>query len=358
MKMSLENSLKKYEYVKNALKQKILKGEIKEKLPGERELAKQFKISYMTIRKAIEKLADEEIVYKEPSIGTFVCKKGFIYKKTHNIGFFLPHWIGGGITGYYYSALFTQIENFAHMYGYNIVYFSKIESIFPYADRRKVDGLIFAYFPEEERYLKEISPFVHIVTVENALENSGIPAILIDNFDGGYQAAKYLINLGHRNIAYITGRFNNKLAFDRYNGFMAALKEHKIKIPEEYIIKGDFLFDTGFKLAETILSLKPSPTAVVTGNDEMALGLIKGLNLLGKKVPDDISVVGFDDIENSRQFHPALTTIHVPHDIVAKLAVEYLLNLIDNKATNEKSTFTPVKVVPVHLVERESCKRL
>ncbi|MGC8765315.1 MAG: GntR family transcriptional regulator [Brevinematia bacterium] len=353
-KMSSKVNTPKYELIKETLRDMVLNGEIKDKLPGERVLAKEFGVSYMTMRKAVEELTDEEFLYKEPGRGTFVCRKGYIYKKTYNIGFFLPEWIGGGITGHYYSTLFNQLEHFSHLNGYNLIYFSKVKDLFPYSPRRKADGIIFTLFPEEEEYIREIQSFVHIVTVETALEGSSIPAVLIDNFSGGYQATSHLIKLGHERIAYITGRLNNKLGLDRLSGYKKALSDANIKLREGYIIEGDFLFDTGFNLTEKVLSLSPVPTAVVTGNDLMALGLMKGLQIAGRNVPEDISLVGFDDIEAASQSHPALTTIHVYHDEVAKMAVEMLLRLIDNNFS-EKQT---VKCVPVTLIERESCRKI
>ncbi len=356
--MFYEGKTPKYQKIKDTLRQMILNGEFRDRIPGERVLARQFNVSYMTMRKAIEDLTDEELLYKEAGRGTFICKKGHIYKKTYNIGFFLPGWIGGGITGHYYSTLFNQIEHFAHLNGYNVIYFSNIKDIFPYSEKRKVDGLICALFPEEEKFVREISSFVNIVTVETALENSNVPAILIDNFSGSYQATSYLISLGHERIGYITGRLNNRLSFDRLNGYKKALSDANIKIPDSYVIEGDFLFDTGFKLTEKILSLSPLPTAVVTGNDLMSLGLMKGLQISGYRVPDDISLVGFDDVEASTQSHPALTTIHVPHDEVAKSAIEILLELINNKPINLNAHYPLIKTIPLEMVIRDSCKKI
>ncbi len=352
--MENEKFLPKYEKIKQMIKRAILEGEYTDKLPGERVLAERFKVSYMTMRKAIEDLTEEELLYKEPGKGTFVCRKGYIYKKTYNIGFFLPEWIGGGITGHYYSTLFNQIERNVRLYGYNLLYFSKVKDIFPFSEKRKVDGVLFTLFPEEEEYLQNISEFINCVTLENALENSNIPAVIPDNFSGGYQATRHLIELGHKRIAYITGRFNNKLTFDRFEGYKKALKDAKITVPEDYIIEGDFLFDTGFNLTDKILSLSPLPSAIVTANDLMALGLMKGLQLKGKKIPDDISIVGFDDIEAASQSHPALTTIHVHHDKIAKTAIEILLEMINNTFENKKNF---VKVIPVDLVLRGSTKK-
>ncbi len=353
--MENENLLPKYEQIKLQIKKAIIEGEFTDKLPGERILAEKFNVSYMTMRKAIEDLTEEEILYKEPGRGTFVCKKGHIYKKTYNIGFFLPEWIGGGITGHYYSTLFNQIERNVHNHGYNLLYFSKIKDIFPYSDKRKVDGILFTLFPEEEEYLRSISNFINCVTLENILEYSNIPAVIPDNFGGGYEATKYLIKLGHKNIAYITGRFNNKLTFERYNGYKKALEEYDIKVPENYVIEGDFLFDTGFKLTNNVLSLSPLPTAVVTGNDLMALGLMKGLQLNGIKVPNDISIVGFDDIDAASQSHPTLTTMHVYHDKIAEIATNILFKMINNEYEHQKQE---VIIVPVSLVERDSTKKI
>ncbi len=353
-KMENEKFLPKYEKVKQLIKQAIIEKEYTDKLPGERVLADRFKVSYMTMRKAIEDLTEEELLYKEPGKGTFVCKKGFIYKKTYNIGFFLPEWIGGGITGHYYSTLFNQIEKNTRLYGYNLLYFSKINDIFPFSEKRKVDGILFVLFPKEEEYLRSISEFINCVTLENALENSNIPAVIPNNLSGGYQATKHLIELGHKKIAYITGRLNEKLSFDRLEGYKKALKDANIPFYEDYIIEGDFLFDTGFNLTDKFLSLSPPPTAVVTANDLMALGLMKGLQIRGKKIPEDISICGFDDIEAASQSNPTLTTIHVHHDKIAKRAIEILFELINNTFEHKKQL---VEYIPVDLIVRGSTKR-
>ena len=173
---------------------------------------------------------------------------------------------------------------------------------------------------------------------------------IIDNaFEGGYLAGRYLIERGHRDIGAIPGQLSRNTGGGRHQGFMKALQEAHIDIREEWIVQGDFEPESGYKAMHQILSQKQRPTAVFCGGDIMAMGAICAADELGLRVPQDISVIGYDNVRNARYFTPALTTIHQPKERLGEMAFTMLLDRIISK--REES-----QVIEVHpkLIERRS----
>lgn len=142
---------------------------------------------------------------------------------------------------------------------------------------------------------------------------------VIDNaFRGGYIAGRYLIERGHREIGVIPGPLERNTGAGRLAGFMQAMKEAHISVPENWIVQGDFEPESGYRAMQQILNQQHRPTAVFCGGDIMAMGAICAADEMGLRVPQDISLIGYDNVRNARYFSPALTTIHQPKDSSAR----------------------------------------
>jgi LacI family transcriptional regulator len=171
-----------------------------------------------------------------------------------------------------------------------------------------------------------------------------------ENFQGAYTATRYLIELNHRRIGFITGTPELGCSVERLAGYKAALTEFGIPIDPALIYEGDFQQPQGFEGTLTLLALPDPPTAIFASNDEMALGVMEAARVRGLRLPEDLSVIGFDDITQAAQVHPTLTTIHQPLEQMGRLAAETLLKLINDP------TFVVERIVlPTHLVIRQSC---
>jgi DNA-binding LacI/PurR family transcriptional regulator len=200
-----------------------------------------------------------------------------------------------------------------------------------------------------DRIIKRSVPIVLLAHSFN-----DIPCVNVDNFKGGYLATNYLLSLGYKRIAIITGPDVDlrEETVERLKGYKKALKEKDVEIYEEYIVNGKFSYESGYYAMERLLNLNKIPEAVFACDDSMALGAISAINEFNLKVPEDISIIGFDNIIQSKYSTPALTTIAQPRIEMGKRATELLINLInDDNAVKQKNIILPLK-----LIKRKSSK--
>ncbi|MEQ4693886.1 ribose operon transcriptional repressor RbsR [Providencia manganoxydans] len=219
--------------------------------------------------------------------------------------------------------------------------------------QKRVDGLLImcteAQGPSKEvlsRY-----PSVPTVMMDWSPFESGGDIIQDNSFLGGEMATRYLIEAGFTQIACIAGPQDKSPAQARFQGFLAAMKQASLSIPDEYIIFSDFEFAGGFESMNKLLELTNPPKAIFAGNDAMAVGAYQAVFRQGLKVPDDISIIGYDDIDLSPYMIPPLTTIHQPKDELGKLAVNQLIFRMDNPEASAN-----VLVLTPKLIERQSVK--
>ncbi len=214
------------------------------------------------------------------------------------------------------------------------------------------DGLLLILPRNPEAYLDTLnqSRFPYVLIDHQGLGDQ-VPAVGSKNWDGAYAATKYLIELGHRRIGFITGALELGAAIDRLAGYKAALIDHQLPIDPALIIEGTFFQPEGYSGARTLLNLEQRPTAIFASNDVMAFGVMEAVRDCGLRIPADISVLGFDDIDQASHVYPPLTTVRQPMQEMGRLAVKMLLERI-------KDPDRPVERVelPTTLIIRQSCQ--
>ena len=173
------------------------------------------------------------------------------------------------------------------------------------------------------------------------------------NWQGGYDATKYLVDLGHRRIGFITGTMDLGCSRDRLEGYQAALRARGLLIDPQLIQEGDFLQPTGFTAAQSLLALPERPTAIFASNDVMAFGVMEAVRDRGLRIPEDVSIVGFDNIPQAVQVSPQLTTVQQPLADMGHEATRMLLTLIQDP----ERPYQRVEL-PTHLVVRASTRRI
>ena len=173
----------------------------------------------------------------------------------------------------------------------------------------------------------------------------------VDNVGGAQMAVEHLIRLGHRRIATVTGPLNMVASQDRLSGYRQALEAHRVPLVEELIVEGDFTEGSGFSAIQQLLSL--SPTAIFAASDIMAFGVLKGLREVGLRVPQDIALVGFDDVSATLVIEPSLTTIRQPIERLGSRAVEALLSVLEGLPEEDPSVYRAV--LSTELAVRASC---
>jgi LacI family repressor for deo operon, udp, cdd, tsx, nupC, and nupG len=261
------------------------------------------------------------------------------------------------ITNPFFSNVLRGIELVATEYGYQVLLgdaqniVERESSYLAILGQKKADGVILLTARTDQKVLEELSEEYPVVLACEYYEGSNLPTVSIDNISSARKATEYLISLNHKRIAHISGPLKVVVGRDRLKGFYQAMAQHGLSVDPLMVQEGDFSYESGFNLMKKLLTLDEPPTAVFAGNDEMAMGAIKAAKSKGLKVPEDLSVVGFDDIKFASIFEPALTTIAQPTFEMGKKAMELLLKLINNEEL-EKDQF----MLADQLIVRDSCR--
>lgn len=278
-------------------------------------------------------------------------------KKSWTIGILFDEKLNVGMKHPFFNAIIESFKKSVEARGYDLLFISKDIggdkiSYLDHCKIRAVDGvIIITSKPNDEEIQEIINSDFPCVVVDNECRRTS--SVHSDDIEGCCLVAKYLYSLGHRKIANIYGSLDTFSGNIRYNEFKNALEELGVEIRDEYFVDGGyFSFDGGYNAMKTLLELEDKPTAVFAAGDFMAIGAISAIKEKGLNVPEDISVIGYDDLEISRYITPKLTTIRQNTDLIGENAADILINLID-----KKSSRTSV-IVPVELVVRDSCKSL
>lgn len=276
--------------------------------------------------------------------------RNMIRKQTQTIGLIVPQ-----LSNEYWSSLAEYIQEAAWDRGYTMLLSTagygiekQLSCIHTMAER-KVDGIITGINldnPDERRLLQTVSlPELNIVSLVQKLPGSA--HICTDQFHGAVQAVEHLIKLGHTEIAYVG------FASERELGYKHALAMHGITPNPLLQVWGNGgTFQAGLQAVLELKSQGSPFTAIFCWNDMMALGVIQALETLGLRVPEDVAVIGFDDIPLASLVKPALTTVHQPLERIGKTVVQCLFDLIHGK---EQASDMPPIMLPVELIVRESC---
>lgn len=211
--------------------------------------------------------------------------------------------------------------------------------------RKQVDGLILTSYENEWRKIEPFAAFGPMVLCNEYERNTKVPIIRMDQFEAGYIGTRHLIEQGHERIACTCGDKSN-LAKDRQAGYRKALAEKGLLVPDEWIFSNVFDLEDGKRVLRTMMYLKETPTAVFTGSDQVAAGMIMAAKAMGKSVPGDIAIIGFDDQPICKVVEPALTTIRQPIEELGTTAMEVMIDLIAiKKELNHQEILLPYDLV-------------
>jgi LacI family transcriptional regulator len=219
---------------------------------------------------------------------------------------------------------------------------------------RGAGGIIFADIISNRSQLEEaLSQGIPSVVINNYVDDLDVSCIAVDNARGAEEAVSYLINLGHKKIAHITGDVITQAAAQRLEGYKKALKKNNIALRQDYILNTDYSRGDARAAAEKVFKLSDPPSAVFIASDSMALEAMNVASELGKRIPQDISIVGFDDNPSGLYGPVSLTTVRQPLIKMAEESVKELNRLVTDKKAKVKKL-----VLPTELVVRESAQAL
>lgn len=266
----------------------------------------------------------------------------------------------GDIRNPFYSELTRAIEDILNREGYMVVlcdsdYDPKKEELYlQTAGELGFSGVIMTSAMETKELLQILENLsCPVVLLNRYLRTFEADVVSFDNYNGGYIAAEHLIKLGHRKITILAGPSNSTSSKDRLRGYSDALRDYGLEYKEEEVTYGDLRWTTGYEFGLELLRRTERPTAVFAGNDLMALGIIQAYLDNGLKVPEDLSVVGFDDIPAACMGAVKLTTIRQPQYEMGVEAAKMMLGRIKGIPQAPKRVIFDAK-----LVVRESTKAL
>ena len=283
-----------------------------------------------------------------------ISASSLVSNKSNLIGVVIPQTEPGRAMVFenpFYSEMLSSIEYNARLQGYHVIVSgtNADEKYFTLAKQRNMDGVIVIGAYPEDFYEGLNRSNIPIVLVDSYLDNHEYKEVKLDDVYGGYIATKYLIDHGHKKIAFMSGKVKDGgVSARRYQGYINALKENDIPVKPDYIFHGNVDFEEAGILAKKIVE-KTDCTAIFCMADIMAVGTINELNRLNVKIPDQISVIGFDNLNIANYCTPGLTTIGQDIFMKGKMAVDML-----SKAIGEKEMQQEECVLPVEVVERES----
>ena len=279
--------------------------------------------------------------------------RGLVTGRSHTLGL-----VVSDIRNYFFAEVARGAEDAACRAGHDLILCNSdldpekqmryVQSLL----EKRVDGILMNSVSVLSRRQQEqlAAMDIAIVLLNRTAPRGAFSTVCADNRRGGKLAAEYLLQLGHRSIAHLTGPRHHGNMTDRAKGFLGALAAAPVPV-KPVVIYGRNNFTGGYNMGRELLQHHPGITAIFAANDIMAFGAIRALAEAGRRIPADVSVIGFDDIELAAIINPPLTTIHQPKYEIGEAAVEILLRHTDRK--NHRGP--EHRVFDVRLVERESC---
>jgi len=365
--------LPKYKQIAKSLIEKIKKSEYKKNtfLPSENKLARIYKCSRITVRQALSILIRKNLIKSIPGVGSIVTggtdvasnikEEDIIYPKSiKNIYIILvfPERVKLGIENPFYAEIISGIEEKVREKGYHLS-FTVCESVRRISDlseliiNKHVNGFILLGDIEEKINELIKRSGLPVISVNNPLcERYGIPVVVNDDYRGGYEVAKFLLDIGCKKLACVKGPKDSPSCEIRFEGFVSGLKNLGYNTSNLNVVEGNLEFEGGYEGTKKIFTSfhKQIPDAIFCINDLMAIGSMKYITEQGLRIPDNVNVIGFDNIAQSSQVLPPLTTVDMRRREMGFIAAEKLIEFIE-----DKNKFYPIKIVlPCKLIIRAS----
>ena len=295
------------------------------------------KVSKATKEKVLK--AAKELNYEKNGIASDLKRKS-----TKTIALILSD-----LSGPFYSELIRGVQDVVVDHGFDLVVCSAMggenSTAAKYLTEHRADGCIVLAHNITDQVIERASNRDYpIVLLDRDVKGESTYHIEVDNFHGGYKATEYLVEQGHTKIGFVSGPFDSYDNQRRFKGFCEALKSHNIEFQSKWKVSGSFTRKGGELAANILVAQEDMPSAIVFANDEMAIGGIEAFKKKGISVPEDISIVGFDDILESQYITPGLTTIKQPKYEMGALATHLVFQVL-NKERIESSYILPTELV-------------
>lgn len=324
-----------------------------------RDVASQAGVSVATVSKVLNGYTTVNVktkervlqVVKELQFQPNAAARSLVGRRSMTIGIFLT----AGLAHPFFAQILAGMEQSLKSKGYDLIYLAQLSwnkeySFVRHCQSRNVEGVVVFGFQHENMNFDE-------------LVESGIPALFIDldvkerragyissdNQNATKRTVQYLAGLNHRKISFLSGIKSSYVSRLRLEGYLAGLEEAGIPFHDYYVAEGDFTRETGYLAMQSLLKLPERPTGVICCSDMSAVGAMEAIRDAGLSIPEDISVIGFDDIELASCVQPALTTVRQDMTTIGKRVIELLDDLI-----NDEQLAPPEVIISTELVIRGS----
>lgn len=328
-----------------------------------RDVAKRAQCSISTVSLVLNNKSERISLETKERVLKAVAELGYspnqlvvslVKQRSLSIGLVVPD-----ISNQFFSKLIKAIENICQEYGFNIILCNTNDDPQLESSRidvlldKSVDGLLLcmasgsSYETEREKIQRITERHVPYCVIDRHYHGLGSYIVAVDHRLGGELATQALLNAGHKRIALLTGPLNLEDAQQRFSGYKNVLEKAGLDFDERLVFEGDYRWRKGYDAAIPIVESKA--TAVFASNDLSAIGLISGLQTLGVKIPEDLSIVGYDDSEYAEIYNVPFTSVHQPLDKLGREAFTLVHDQIEGKVREPSHI-----LIRPHLVERSS----
>lgn len=362
MTLDLKNPAPLYRQIVGDIKSKIVSGELSEddRIGSHQQLAQEYEVSLITVKKALSELINQGVLYSRVGKGTFVAARSpfVIHSKHKTIGIVLNK-----LTNPFFSLIVHSFEEKAYEMGYNILLSTSSDRI----DKEEiqirrfrelgVDGLLIASLSHTYR----ATPIIRKLHEENFpymmvsyVGNSDIYYVGTDHEKGAFLATEHLIKLGFKKVGYINGEEGNLVGELRKKGYLRALQEYNLEYRDDFVFRlrlkgGENDYRSGYEIGELFGDLPDKPDAMFVYNDLSALGFQQALLNQRIRVPEDVAIVGFDNIKRGKIAPVPLTTVSQPTHEIGELAFDTLSKRVDGVQVVART------ILPPRMIIRKSC---
>lgn len=358
MKIDRNSKMPLYRQIYNDINERIMKGEyaLGSMLPSEKQLCAMYGVQRATVRKALDLMVEEGKITKLQGLGSSVVDPNSTTSQENkkNLLFLIQRGIDNEdrIIEPFNAKLMATIDHECSKRGFSLLYKS-------FSSDDTADGLVKTCNPCGVFYTNSLPTEIY-----TGLLHKGIPVVLVnvshpfypsvclDNRGAAKMVVDYLYELGHMDIGFIGGRMETQIRLGRLNGYREALEKHGIPFNPDWVLECGWSNEEGRRAFRELCKREKLPTAIFAANDSIGIGIIMEAASMGISVPDDISVVGFDNIDQSSYVKPSLTTVAVDYDLMARAACMLMMDMIEHNNFDLKVNV----YVPVSLIERESTR--
>lgn len=286
-----------------------------------------------SVKSANQEILDEAIRQLDYHVNTMA--RGLKTKKSKTIGILTP-----ALDDYFCTNLVEHIERTLYQYGYSLIVcgYHNDPDLIPtkiqFLASRMVDGMIVIPGSSSDDYAKLLpNKRMPIVLVDRTVDPLKCDTVIIDSFAISHQVTDYLLKQKHERVGIILGPDTLSTSVDRKRGFMQAMTEHQVTVNPDYVRTGDYSLEHGYEATKQLLALPDRPTAIFATNFDITLGMIKALKEMKLSFPEDVSIVGFDNLLFSTLFSPSLTIVEQPLKEISDAVAQCLLQRLRDKDT-------------------------